>query len=457
MATNDTITRVALYIRVSTEEQALHGYSLDAQESALVEYAEQHGYKIVGIYRDEGFSARKPATKRLVMQQLLRDVEARKVDLIIFTKLDRWFRSVGDYHTVQRVLDKNKVVWRAVLEDYQTETADGRLKVNIMLSVAENEADRTAERIKFVFNSRVQKGEAPFPTHVAPYGYKVEIIDGIRRLVKNPDTQEVTEYFFRQAISKSVRYAGRSTNQKYGTERGYLQWYHMIKNPAYYGTYHGVDGYCEPYITKEEFDRLNDNPQQIRKAQQNRVYLFAGIIKCGHCGRRMVGKYNKSGSTDNEYMYYRCPNTIAGLCPAGTLSERKIESYLMENVRAEMRRQIVEYEATQATPKQQKKKADVSKLRERLRRVNVSYQAGNMSDDEYLATAAEIKDAIANAQKGDKETPKVDINALKEFLASDFETIYGTLSREERRELWCSIIDHITIFDRSIQDIKFRA
>ena len=89
--------------------------------------------------------------------------------------------------------------------------------------------------------------------------------------------------------------------------------------------------------------------------------------------------------------------------------------------------------------------------------MNVSYQAGNMSDDEYLATAAEIKDAIANAQKGDEETPKVDINALKEFLASDFETIYGTLSREERRELWCSIIDHITIFDRSIQDIKFRA
>ena len=81
------------------------------------------------------------------------------IDLIIFTKLDRSFRSVRDNHAVQAILDKNNVVWRAILEDYQTETADGRLKVNIMLSVAENEADRTSERIKFVFANRVKNGE----------------------------------------------------------------------------------------------------------------------------------------------------------------------------------------------------------------------------------------------------------------------------------------------------------
>lgn len=454
---NENIIRVALYIRVSTEEQALHGYSLDAQESTLVEYAEQRGYKIVGIYRDEGFSARKPAVKRRVMQELLQDVEARKIDLILFTKLDRWFRSVGDYHTVQRILDKNKVVWRAVLEDYQTETADGRLKVNIMLSVAENEADRTAERIKFVFDSRVQKGEAPFPTHIAPYGYKVDIIDGKRKLVKNPETEEITEYFFRQAVSRSVRYAGMATNKKYGLSRAYFQWYNMSRNPAFYGTYHGVEGYCEPYITKAEFDRINDNPQQIRKAQQNRTYLFSGLIKCGHCGRTMTSKYNVS-SNGREYKYYRCPNTIVDLCPASALSERKLEEYLLKNVRAEMERQLVEYEVAQAAPKQQKKKADVSKLQERLRRVNVSYQAGNMTDNEYLDTAAEIKAAIAEAQKADANgEPKVNVQAMRDFLDSDFDTIYGTLTQEERRALWCSIIDHIVLLDQTVTSITFRA
>ena len=133
---NDRIVRVALYIRVSTEEQAVHGFSLAAQEEALISFAEENGYKIVGIYKDEGISGRKPVLKRPAMLQLLSDVEAGKVDLIAFTKIDRWFRSVGDFHTVQKILDKHGVMWKTILEDYGTNSADARFKTNIMLSVA---------------------------------------------------------------------------------------------------------------------------------------------------------------------------------------------------------------------------------------------------------------------------------------------------------------------------------
>ena len=69
--TTEKILRVALYIRVSTEEQVLHGYSLEAQEEELVRFAAEHHMKVVGIFRDEGNSARKPALKRKVMQELL--------------------------------------------------------------------------------------------------------------------------------------------------------------------------------------------------------------------------------------------------------------------------------------------------------------------------------------------------------------------------------------------------
>ena len=91
----DRIIRVALYIRVSTEEQALHGYSLQAQEDELLHFAKEKKYKVVGTYRDEGFSARKPALKRKVMQELLDDVRAGKIDRILFIKLDRWFLMCG--------------------------------------------------------------------------------------------------------------------------------------------------------------------------------------------------------------------------------------------------------------------------------------------------------------------------------------------------------------------------
>ena len=103
--TTNQILRVALYIRVSTEEQAMHGISLIAQEDSLVRYAQDRGYKIVGIYRDEGNSARKPVSKRPVMLQLLEDVKSGKIDRILFTKFDRWSRNVREYHNVQEILE----------------------------------------------------------------------------------------------------------------------------------------------------------------------------------------------------------------------------------------------------------------------------------------------------------------------------------------------------------------
>ena len=186
--TEDNILRAALQPRVSTDEQVRKGDSLDAQEEALIKYANEHNMKIVGIYRDEGHSARKPVLKRPTMLHLLEDVKAGKIDVILFTKLDRWFRNVSEYHAIQKILEKHNVVWQAILEDYQTATADGRLKVNIMLSVAENESDRTSERIKFVFDAKLAKKEVFFNL---PYGYKAEMIDGVRRAVKDSEVEHI--------------------------------------------------------------------------------------------------------------------------------------------------------------------------------------------------------------------------------------------------------------------------
>lgn len=177
--------RVALYMRVSTEEQARHGDSIEAQRQALRQYAETHNLTVIGEYADEGISGQKPVRKRPALSEMLREVEADRVDLVLFTKLDRWFRSVKLYYQAQDVLDAHKTAWRAILEDYNTETADGTLKVNIMLSVAQNEAERTSERIKFVFADKVRRGE-PI-TGSLPMGYRIETVDGRKRVAKDPE------------------------------------------------------------------------------------------------------------------------------------------------------------------------------------------------------------------------------------------------------------------------------
>ena len=312
---NETIIRAALYPRVSTEEQVLHGFSLATQEEALVKYAEEHGYKIVGIYRDEGFSARKPVLKRKVVQELLADVEAGKIDIILFTKLDRWFRSVGEYHKVQTVLDKRRVVWRTILEDYQTETADGRLKVNIMLSVAENEADRTSERIRFVLHGKLQRGEYCFGGDSYPFGYRPEMIDGVRRLVKDPETEQAAATFWEKLLKcNSIRRAGRETNLEFGLDREYKAWARVVRNELYTGVCRGVEDFCPAYVSRNDWEAMQHPERRIKATQNGRVYLFTGLIRCPVCGNTLKANYRKyERQPDKEYQHYRCGSVnIAG-------------------------------------------------------------------------------------------------------------------------------------------------
>ena len=453
--TEDNVLRVALVPRVSTDEQVRTGDSLQAQEDALVEFAINNNMKIVGIYRDEGHSARKPILKRPVMLQLLEDVKAGKIDRILVTKLDRWFRNVEQYYVVQRILDKYDVAWQAILENYETATADGRFKVNIMLSVAENESDRTSERIKFVFDAKLANKEVFFKL---PLGYTTAEIDGVNRAVKDPETQHIVEDFFHRAQATSIRQAAEEMNIKYDRVHPYKFWWGLTKKEIYTGTYKGIEDFAPAYITKEELEDLNNKRKTIKKTQKNRTYIFTGMLRCPNCGKRLGGKYCTS-STKKEYMYYRCVGKLSGTCDFKVVTEMNIEKYLLENVRKEMEKFIL---AAETAPEEEKKgkpkKSEVEKLNEKLRRTNVAFFAGNISDEEYAEQTKAIKELIAKAQQEEIRSEKpVDTAAVKAFLATDFEGIYETLTKEERRRLWRSVIDEVVLDGTEPVGIKFKA
>ena len=86
---SEKIKRCAIYIRVSTSEQMMHGKSLEAQREYLERYAKEHNMIVVGIYADEGKTARKELKKRKAIHALLEDVKAGKIDMILFWRLDR--------------------------------------------------------------------------------------------------------------------------------------------------------------------------------------------------------------------------------------------------------------------------------------------------------------------------------------------------------------------------------
>ena len=182
---------VAAYVRVSTQEQKLHGISVDAQKEKLTEYAKEHKLKIAGWYIDEGVSGRKLIKKRPELQRMIRDAEEGLFDRIIFVKLDRFFRSVAEYHECMKRIDP--ILWTATEEEYDLTTANGRAFVNMKLTIAELEADQGGERIDMVNEYKIQTGQ-PL-TGSMPFCYTIvtdEKTGSIELQLKNSPSHDTT-------------------------------------------------------------------------------------------------------------------------------------------------------------------------------------------------------------------------------------------------------------------------
>lgn len=417
--------KVFLYVRVSSEEQAKHGYSLDAQEEALKDFCDKYNHTVLGVYRDEGISARKPYTKRPAMVELLRDLEIVNPDIILFTKLDRWFRNIKEYYKVQDILDRNNVYWKAINEPYDTSTATGRLYVNIMLSIAQDEADRTSERVKDIHAQLTAQGKVLGRS--VPFGYKVED----KRVVFSEDIGAVKDAIDHYMLNGSINATIRYMNEKYhiGFERKQMK--QLLSNPLLKGERHGNVNFCEPLITPQEWDALQDKmARNIKQASGSRSFILTGLFKCPKCGRRLSGC---SDGRNNKY--YRCMGKVYGKCDYSKyVSERKIEKWLLENVEEDFRVNV--------TMKPKQKKTDPQKYRDRLKRLNDIYLMGNISEAEYKAKSADLQKKIAECSK---TTPLKTQN-----FASNWKELYAQLDDEHKRSFWHNLIKEIVV-DEQLQ------
>ena len=449
------IRRVGLYGRVSTEEQALRGFSIEAQEDALKEYGKNNNMKIVDIYLDEGISGAKPPLKRPALKRLLEDIEAGKIDMILFTKLDRWFRSVKEYFKVQDVLDNNKVEWKAIQEDYDTTTANGQMAITIFLAVAQNERDRTAERIKVVLDHKRKNKEACFGGQAVPFGYMKELDkDGKSRLVKDPETQQAVQEFWDILIkSNNLNKAIRHMNNEYGIKKDWKSWKRMTQSDFYCGVHRGVQDYCPAYVTPEAFLKFQE--RDVIKATPTGIpYYFRGLMRCQECGHKLCGESDRRHGRINKA--YRCRIRGRGCSNHKAVTEIKTEKQLLERLEEFIHITIENVEAEARNPKN-KSDADrrIKNLKEQLRRLNVMYMAGNKTDEEYFKEDAEIKLAISTAEKELEISRPRKVDHLKELLKTDFRTIYAGLEPVEKQEFWQDLIKEIKLDGKLVEDVVF--
>ena len=447
------ILKAGCYERVSTDEQSKFGFSIKTQIDALEKHCLDNKIKIVDHYTDDGVSGGKAALKRPAMSRLLDDVRSGKIDIILITRLDRWFRNVPEYFKVQEILDKHGVQWKTIWEDYDTTTSNGRMAITIFLAIAQNEREKGSERIKVVLDNKIKNKEALVSDQSMFFGYTKEKDEqGIPRLVKNPELQDALEEFWELTIKyQNPSKAGKTVNMKYGLDRDINLWQRTARNEIYTGTYKGVEDYCEPYVSKEDWTTFMNRPK-IKQTQKGRVFLFTGLMKCPVCGRRLVSAFTsraRKDGTRHESFQYRC-HKYQGVCTfRKCVGEKKIESYLLDNLETLLEGEIARVKFEQSKPKK-KKKSDVAKLREQLRRVNVAYIAGNMLDDEYIQNTKELNAQIKKAEQQERDDPaNKNTEQLKQVLEMDFRSIYEDLDQEDKRRFWRNIIQEIQLDEKS--------
>ena len=449
------IRRVGLYGRVSTEEQALRGFSIEAQVDALKDYCKKNNLKIVDVYLDEGISGAKPPLKRPALKRLLEDVEAGKIDMILFTKLDRWFRSVKEYFKVQDVLDNNKVEWKTIQEDYDTTTANGQMAITIFLAVAQNERDRTAERIKVVLDHKRKNKEACFGGRATPFGYKKEKDkDGKMRLIKDPETQQSVQEFWDILIkSNNLNKAIRHMVNEYSIKKDWKSWKRMTQSDFYCGIHRGVQDFCPAYVTPEQFLKFQER-DTIKMTPSGVPYYFRGLMRCSECGNKLCGDCDRRYGRINKS--YRCAFRGRGCSNHKAMTEIKTEKQLLERLDEFMRDTIAEVEVEANEPKNKSLvEKKVKTLKEQLRRLNIVYMAGNKSDEDYFKEDAEIKVALSKAEKELELNRPRNVDHLKKLLETDFRTMYAGLEPEERQEFWQDLIKEIRFDGKTVTKVIF--
>ncbi len=243
----------AIYIRVSTEEQARHGISLSAQEEALTNYASALGYEIFKIYKDEGKSA-KDITHRPEMVQILQDAQNHKFQAILIYKLDRFSRSLKDLIETIEKLKQWNVDFISLQDKIETTSASGKLMFHIISAFAEFERNVTGDRTKFSMDKKARDGS---PITRAPWGYKMEN----KKLIPTQNSFQIAELFL-DFLNQNISLTQLA--KKYDFSVNGLK--KILKNQAYLGktkfdgqTHQGTH---QPLISSTLFNHVQDKMER---------------------------------------------------------------------------------------------------------------------------------------------------------------------------------------------------
>ena len=459
-----------LYLRVSTEDQAKVGFSLPEQRKCLKGLCDYKGWDIYDYYEDAGISA-KTGNSRPQFDRMIEDAKKKKINTVLAIKLDRLTRSIYDWENIMRLSEKYQFDIVCANDDINTTTANGKMITRIMMSVSQNEIERTSERTKFGMAGAIKAGHIPGQT---PYGYnrvnKCLVINELEAEVvrKIFDLYSVGDSFSIIATKFNKEHVLRKNNWKDNTISK------IIHNPVYKGDYISNRGkkeekyyknVCPAIVDEETWDWCNIQTRKNSKNYKRKEeYLFLQKLMCPKCGVLLGGRAcNKISTRGKKYYYYQCHK-----CKR-YVKQDDVEKYLVETLN-----EIMEYDSIVNNfylpiiknkinnPKEVYEK-NIQEEKKKLDRAKEAYLLGTFDIETYQKEAHTIQNNINEynrllLENEQQETYKFNaddilftrdlrfLNRFKYKMVYDYVyRVWKDLTYKEKQDIIMKYIDYIDL------------
>lgn len=475
--------QAALYLRVSTEEQANEGFSIEAQKNKLVNYCQIHDIDIYGIYIDGGISGK--SLERPKVQEMIKEIKEKKIDAVCVLKLDRITRSVRDLITLMDLFNKYHIKFISLTEQIDTSSATGRMFIQLLGVFAEWERSVIGERVVIGMEQRAKTGLYS-TRRVLGYDYHSDT----KSFTINEAEAKIVKLIFNlhnqgkgyTAIAKILNTSGYKTKE--GNCFSNHSLCYLVNNGWYYcGKFRYTAKGKEPQIldavnippilTYEEFMKS----QKIRNANYSKAkkygtdeFIFKGRVYC-QCGAvlRTVTSGTKTRLNSN-YRYYVCRRFKEGRCSSNlgqiaasklnkwfkeyleslTSSEVILEAKIDPSIQINLEREKLQVEKELEKELQRKRKIQVMLIDDEIDHNEYQdlFNDFNNRVDELKARIVQIENSI-NSQE------QFRINEETRKIAIKINSSWDKLTTIQKKEFVQAFIKKIVITKDGIESIEF--
>jgi site-specific DNA recombinase len=457
--------KVAIYARVSTEEQAEEGYSIDAQLRECRKWAKNNEHTIAFEYIEEGRSG-STIKKRPQLQELLKDCHEHRFNIVLIHKLDRLNRNLRDALSVMATLEENDITLVSLNESFDFSTPIGRMVFKMMVGFAEFYLDNLKSEIR---KGNVEKAsQGKWPGHTPPFGYRYS--KETSTLAIMPSEAEMIRFMYERYAQGNIGYFQLSQlmHERDPNKRFYKVCFvrDALCNRVYVGDvvlgetqnkkrktidkkYRIFEGIHAPIVSRELYSRV----AEMRKRrftggrsvhESKKGYIFSAILHCKDCGNLLYASWNNR----LQQPIYMCSSYYQGL-PCDSLSRQISQQNMLEVFEAEIAELKIPTEWQQAIRlnEQAANQVDVyQNTRHRLmvkrKRLTQLYLSERLTEDEFWRQDKQVADEIAALPSAKITIEEIAHNAK---IVISLPNIWAKATDSERKDLVRMIFNNIVV------------